>query len=273
MAGGVGQAKVFTADELTRVFQAIGARKHPERNLCVVLLSFSLGLRAQEIALLENQFLLDVGDQYPAGFEVASELVLPARVTKGARATASGPDELESDPEERKMGRRSVRFSIPEFDQLVKRIVADGQSGKTIEPTDYYPPRPKKKSKTRTLPLVDPLLRQAIHNYTLVKLDNQSRIYKKSPFIVSQKDGGYSPNTMQQLMAKIYRDWAGIKGASSHSGRRTFATTLLKKENESVKVVQALLGHRSAATTIIYEEEPTELEKESALSKSRVRIH
>lgn len=270
MTGGVGQARVFTAEELTRVFEAIGARKHAERNLCVVLLSFSLGLRAQEIALLENQFLLDIGDQYPAGFEVSSALVLPARITKGARATAETTDELESDPAERKQGRRSVRFSIAEFEKIVQRIASDVKSGIDLEPTDYYPPRPKKKGKTRTLPLVDPLLRQAIHNYALVKIEKQPRLYKKTPFIVSQKDGGYSPNTMQQLMAKMYRDWAGIKGASSHSGRRTFATTLLKKEHESVKVVQALLGHRSAATTIIYEEEPTEMEKEAALAKSRI---
>ncbi len=270
MVGGIGQAKVFTETQLTRVFTEIAERKHPERNLCVVLLSFSLGLRAQEIALLENQLLLDIGDQHAAGFEVAPELTLPARLTKGARATATDDDD-ETDPESKRIGRKSVRFKLDEFDEIVKKIANDAKSNKTIEPTDYYPARPKKKGKSRVLAIVDPLLKQAIYNYTLVKLESQPKLYKKAPFIVSQKNGPYSPNTMQQLMAKIYRDWAGIKGASSHSGRRTFATTLLKKENESVKVVQALLGHRSAATTIIYEEEPSDIEKKDAIAKGRIR--
>ena len=53
--------------------------------------------------------------------------------------------------------------------------------------------------------IVDPLLKQAIYNYTMVKLESQAKLYKKAPFIVSQQNGRYSPNTMQQLMAKIYR--------------------------------------------------------------------
>ncbi len=225
MAGGIGQAKVFSEEQLTRVFTEIATRKHPERNLCVVLLSFSLGLRAQEIALLENQLLLDIGDQYPAGFEVSPELTLPARLTKGARATATDDDE-DIDSESKRSGRKSVRFNLNEFDDVVKLIADDAKSGNIIEPTNYYPARPKKKGKSRVLAIVDPLLKQALYNYTLVKLESQHKLYKKAPFIVSQKDGPYSPNTMQQLMAKIYREWAGIKGASSHSGRRTFATTL-----------------------------------------------
>ena len=60
---------LLTKEQLTRVATEIATRKPPERNLCVVLLSFSLGLSAQEIALLKNQLLL--GDQY----EVTPELI------------------------------------------------------------------------------------------------------------------------------------------------------------------------------------------------------
>ncbi|WP_370529502.1 tyrosine-type recombinase/integrase [Undibacterium sp. YM2] len=42
-------------------------------------------------------------------------------------------------------------------------------------------------------------------------------------------------------MTKVYRD-AGIKHGSSHSGRRSFASNLLK-QGASLETVQQLLGH------------------------------
>ncbi|SCA56134.1 Tyrosine recombinase XerC (fragment) [Candidatus Terasakiella magnetica] len=44
---------------------------------------------------------------------------------------------------------------------------------------------------------------------------------------------------------------AGIKGASSHSGRRTFATTLADK-GIGIRVIQRLMGHRHISTTAQY---------------------
>jgi integrase/recombinase XerD len=48
----------------------------------------------------------------------------------------------------------------------------------------------------------------------------------------------------------LYRD-AGIAGASSHSGRRNFITTLANK-GISVRVLASLAGHRSIAVTQKY---------------------
>ena len=70
------------------------------------------------------------------------------------------------------------------------------------------------------------------------------------PLFRSQKRRAFSANTMCQLFLNIYGA-CGIKGASSHSGRRTFITTLASK-SVSVRVLAALAGHSSISTTQRY---------------------
>lgn len=48
-------------------------------------------------------------------------------------------------------------------------------------------------------------------------------------------------DALQQLMSRLYRQ-AGIRGGSSHSGRRTLAAKVLAKTGQ-IEVVQLLLGH------------------------------
>jgi integrase/recombinase XerD len=50
----------------------------------------------------------------------------------------------------------------------------------------------------------------------------------------------------------LYKN-AGVEGASSHSGRRFFATSLSEK-SVNPKVLQNLLGHRNLQTTMRYVE-------------------
>lgn len=61
---------------------------------------------------------------------------------------------------------------------------------------------------------------------------------------------GFSANTLTQHFFWMYRH-AGIKGASSHSGRKTFLTSLASK-GISVFVLASLAGHRSISTTQRY---------------------
>lgn len=49
-------------------------------------------------------------------------------------------------------------------------------------------------------------------------------------------------DALQQTMSRLYRQ-AGIKGGSSHSGRRTLAARVLAATGE-VDTVQAILGHQ-----------------------------
>ena len=71
------------------------------------------------------------------------------------------------------------------------------------------------------------------------------------PFFYSQRNrDGFNANTLCQQFAIIYRR-AGLQGASSHSGRRTFITTLANK-GVGVRVLMALAGHRNMSTTQRY---------------------
>lgn len=71
------------------------------------------------------------------------------------------------------------------------------------------------------------------------------------PLLPSQKQGKpFSANTLVQLFRGIYAD-AGIDGASSHSGRRSFITALAAR-GVGARVLQHLAGHSSLATTQRY---------------------
>lgn len=65
-----------------------------------------------------------------------------------------------------------------------------------------------------------------------------------------QRTRGFSSNTLAQHLMYVYRN-AGIQGASSHSGRRTFITNLAAK-GVTVKVLMSLAGHKNISTTQAY---------------------
>jgi len=72
----------------------------------------------------------------------------------------------------------------------------------------------------------------------------------QSPLIQSQKGGAFSANSLCQLFAEIYT-LAGLKGATSHSGRRGFITKLAHA-GVSSKVIMELAGHKHLTTTQRY---------------------
>ena len=72
------------------------------------------------------------------------------------------------------------------------------------------------------------------------------------PFFASQKSvkAGFSANSLAQTFAILY-EGAGLEGASSHSGRRTFLTNLANK-GTAIHILKTLAGHRSISTTAAY---------------------
>jgi integrase/recombinase XerD len=61
---------------------------------------------------------------------------------------------------------------------------------------------------------------------------------------------GFTANTLANHVRWLYRN-AGIDGASSHSGRRSFATNLAN-QGTGIRVLMRLMGHRNISTTAVY---------------------
>lgn len=61
---------------------------------------------------------------------------------------------------------------------------------------------------------------------------------------------GFSSNSLTQHFANLY-EGAGLDGATSHSGRRTYATNIAS-QGVGLRVLMRLMGHRNVATTAVY---------------------
>ena len=70
------------------------------------------------------------------------------------------------------------------------------------------------------------------------------------PLFITAGAKPFSANVLTQHFFWLYRN-AGIAGASSHSGRRSFITNLASK-GIGVRVLASLAGHRSIAVTQKY---------------------
>jgi integrase/recombinase XerD len=70
------------------------------------------------------------------------------------------------------------------------------------------------------------------------------------PLFVTAGAKAFSANVMAQHFFWLYKK-VGIAGASSHSGRRSFLTTLASK-GVSIRVLASLAGHKSLNVTMKY---------------------
>ena len=73
---------------------------------------------------------------------------------------------------------------------------------------------------------------------------------RNAPLFKSQKGAAFSSNSATQLFQRLY-ERAGLIGATSHSGRRTFITSLAQK-GVGVRVLASLAGHRNISITQRY---------------------
>lgn len=81
------------------------------------------------------------------------------------------------------------------------------------------------------------------------------------PLFYTQKRAGFTANTLCQYFHWLYKE-AGIQGASSHSGRRSFITHLANK-GVGVRVLMSLAGHRDISTTQRYIDVNDEMQRKA----------
>ena len=108
---------------------------------------------------------------------------------------------------------------------------------------------------SRTVVLADKL-RKEIQAYLQTRFSTKELIaltyseHINKPLFATQKSAGFTANTLCYTMTMLYKA-AGLDGASSHSGRRSFLTNLSAKA-VPLKVLMELAGHRQAQTTMRY---------------------
>lgn len=253
-----GKARVLTPEQWSYLYAVIAEKRYPEKNTAIMQISQKLGLRAQEIALLQLKEvcrLKSLKKDCARDFELLQIMSLPAAYTKGADAMRRSKKHYE---------RKTVSFKTQEFDRAIKQIVKLVKAGQEINPLDFYPPPRVHKGKSRDLPMVDLSLRAALENYLVVRLQVDRSANPTDPLFITQKGGPYSPNTLQDHMGHMLKNWANIEKASSHSGRRSLLTYLVHDKQLPLSVAQQVAGHINPSTTVIYTQ-PTEQEIAEAL--------
>ncbi|MRW83721.1 tyrosine-type recombinase/integrase [Pseudoduganella sp. FT26W] len=115
--------------------------------------------------------------------------------------------------------------------------------------------------KQRLIYLTNKDVRKALTAYIQERRNGDTVLLSPTaPLFKSRKGSGFSPNTMQMLFKRMYI-WAGLDQPSSHTGRRTFATSLIE-HGADIKAVSTLMGHASVAMTARYvEDNPVRLRR------------
>lgn len=113
-----GQARVPTPAQQRHLYEVIQQYRHPKKNMAIMQVSFKLGLRVQEIALLqikEVARLTPYRNGQPREFQLYDVMTLPVAYTKGANALGRS---------KAKYQRKTISFDKGSFNQAVAQIVA-----------------------------------------------------------------------------------------------------------------------------------------------------
>jgi integrase len=147
-----------------------------------------------------------------------------------------------------KAGLRAGEIAALTWDMLLD---PQGQVGSVIELRDSA----AKKGSGRLIP-IHPVLARALATW------RKSSV--ASPYIVrSERGGQMTPLSVVVWFNRAFHK-VGLKGCSSHSGRRTFITRaarLVHKTGGSLRDVQLLAGHRSIQTTQAYIDGDTDAQR------------
>ena len=138
------------------------------------------------------------------------------------------------------LGLRAKEISALKWSDVYE---ADGQLREILRLKPAY----TKGSKTRDVYLTAPRLRQVLKSFAAHSLGANS---PSGPLLRSQKGGALRAGSTARFIKQLYAD-AGLPEASSHSGRRTFITSLAERGID-LKSIAILAGHSNIKTTALY---------------------
>lgn len=121
-----------------------------------------------------------------------------------------------------------------------------------------------KTNKNREVFLTNPRVRRSLEKYLQQRRDLEGVAFNTSSHLFrSQKGASFTANTMQQLVKRLFRKSGLPETASSHSGRRGFATALISS-GVDLKSVSVLMGHSNVNQTAQYAQENPDVLKNVA---------
>lgn len=205
------RARILTRAEFKRVLKVCTITREPLRNQLIMCLSHALGLRVTELAKVTIRDLMHTSGR------IRAELTMRAEITKNSRV--------------------------------------------------------------RNLPLSNELMLHHLELYLAYRIENDIGVLPATtedfrglspdlPLIFSSRGGGFALATkkrvllsganeeykasdaLEQLFRHLYKI-SGMKGASSHSGRRSYASRLVES-GVDIEDVSKLLGHSDLDYTLIY---------------------
>lgn len=111
-----------------------------------------------------------------------------------------------------------------------------------------------KGSKQRHVPFTNKKARQVLSDYIEHMRSKLKKLHLEldlnAPLFPSQKGGFFSVASFNAIFIEIYK-LAGLSGAKSHSGRRTFISRHVEMGTD-IKVLQVIAGHEHINTTAGY---------------------
>ena len=147
-----------------------------------------------------------------------------------------------------KAGLRAGEIAALTWDMLAD---AQGRVGRVIELRDCA----AKKGSGRLIP-IHPELRDALMAWQIASANS-------TYFVRSERGGQMTPLSVVVWFNRAFQK-IGLKGCSSHSGRRTFITRaarLVHRAGGCLRDVQILAGHRSLKTTERYIDGDTDAQR------------
>ena len=107
-----------------------------------------------------------------------------------------------------------------------------------------------KGEKKRTIYLKNSKLKESIVDYLNERVERGETLENHSPLFRSERNIRFTGQTLSIVFRRMF-DAVGLKKCSSHSGRRTYATSL-DEQGIGIKNIQQLMGHSSISTTSKY---------------------